>query len=115
MNQPQITASSSVAPHQPKRVAVLAYDELCTFEYGIAVEIFNTLQPDIAPQYQCETVPVESGMLRLAGGLAAHCVAQCERLAEFDLIIVPGWPLHKSISAELAAALHKAHQSAPAL
>ncbi len=55
--------------------------------------------------------PSNRGMLRLAGGLAAHCVAQCERLAEFDLIIVPGWPLHKSISAELAAALHKAHQS----
>lgn len=111
MNQQPKLLNVVPAPQTPKRVAVLAYDELCTFEYGIAVEIFNTLQPDIAPQYLCETIPVESGKLRLAGGLEANCVAQCERLAEFDLIIVPGWPLHKSISAELAAALHTAHQS----
>lgn len=95
----------------PKKVAVLAYDQLCTFEYGIAIEVFDTIQSKTAPLYQAETVPIESGNLRLAGGLRTQCVAQLGRLTEFDLIIVPGWPLHKEVSSEMASALQNAHQA----
>lgn len=31
---------------QPNLVAILAYDGLCTFEFGIAVEIFGLARPE---------------------------------------------------------------------
>lgn len=101
---------SPAAPRKvtPKKVAILIYDQLCTFEYGIAVEIFDTVQSKTAPLYQCETVPIESGDLQLAGGLHTSCQAQLDRLSTFDLIIVPGWPPHKSVSPEITNALQAA-------
>ncbi|MCF4099509.1 helix-turn-helix domain-containing protein [Maritalea mediterranea] len=92
----------------PKKVAILAYDRLCTFEYGIAVEMFDTIQSPTAPLYKAETVAIESGDLRLAGGLRVPCTVQLDRLKDFDLIIVPGWPPDKKVNDEVAAALRAA-------
>jgi len=33
--------------HQPKRVAILTYPDLCTFEFGCAVELFSLERPEI--------------------------------------------------------------------
>ncbi|WP_424984169.1 helix-turn-helix domain-containing protein [Maritalea sp. S77] len=108
MNQISPIQSSARQMAAPKKVAILIYDQLCTFEYGIAVEIFDTVQSITAPLYRCETVPIESGELQLAGGLRTSCHAQLDDLSSFDLIIVPGWPPHKVISPEIADALQAA-------
>ena len=92
------------------RIAILAYDGLCTFEYGIAVEIFATPRPEIPNWVACETVSVDDGPIRLAGGLVVEATASTERLASFDLIIVPGWPTKKSISDQLRKELLSAHK-----
>lgn len=95
--------------NHPKRVAVLAYDQLCTFEFGLSVEIFATPRPEIDNWYTCKTIAVEPGPLRAAGGLVVQCDSQLKDLAAADLIIIPGWPPAKAASDELKVQLYAAH------
>jgi AraC family transcriptional activator FtrA len=78
---------------RPPHVAILAYDQLCLFEFGIAVEIFMLERPELRDigWYTAEIVAIEPGPLRSTGGLAVEAPAGLERLAYADLIIVPGW------------------------
>ena len=56
----------SKRPH----VAILAYDQLCMFEFGIAVEVFGLNRPEFAdiPWYTWEVVGIEPGPYRAMGG-----------------------------------------------
>jgi len=92
-------------------VAALVFDELCIFEYGIAVEIFGLPRPELGPDwYRFITVAVEPGPLRATGGLMIQVDAGLERLEEADLIIVPGWKSPEiPPPAPLIAALQAAH------
>src|ERR1700758_2633619 len=56
------------APLQNRDVAVLAYDGLCTFEFGIAVELFGLPRPELADWYRCRICAAEPGPLRAIGG-----------------------------------------------
>ncbi len=107
MPKPSVAALPAIGP----LVAVLIYDGLCTFEYGIAVEVFGLNRPEFEPGwYRFVSVAVEPGPLRAVGGLTIHADADLDRLEEADLIIVPGW---KGAGVEpsdaLLAALRKAH------
>ena len=56
-------------PKQPLVVA-LAYDGLCTFEYGVAVELFALPRPEMGSDwYRFATAAVEPGDLRGLGGV----------------------------------------------
>ncbi|HEV2676408.1 MAG TPA: transcriptional regulator FtrA [Aliidongia sp.] len=73
-------------------VAALAYDGLCAFEYGIAVEVFGLPRPEMGSDwYRFMTVAAEPGPLRAAGGLTVQAGIGLEGLLAADLIIVPGW------------------------
>src|SRR5271155_5112785 len=73
-------------------VAALVFDQLCTFEYGIAVEVFGLPRPEFGSDwYRFITVAAEPGPLRATGGLVVQAEAGLDRLAEASLIIVPGW------------------------
>src|SRR5262245_65985952 len=73
-------------------VAVLAYDGLCTFEFGVAYEVFGLPRPEMgADWYRYATAAIEPGPLRAAGGLMVGASAGLEVLAEADLIVAPGW------------------------
>jgi AraC family transcriptional regulator, transcriptional activator FtrA len=94
------------------RVAVLAYDGLCTFEFGIAYEVFGLPRPEMGEGwYRYSVCGIEPGPLRAAGGLSVVVDHGLEAMAEADLIIVPGW---RAIDAEvpetLIAALRSAHE-----
>jgi len=76
----------------PGLVAVLAYDGLCTFEFGIAVEIFGLPRPEFDfPWYRHRIVAVDSGPMRALGGIQVIADAGLEALSEARTIIVPGW------------------------
>ena len=46
----------------PGTIAILAYDGLCTFEFGIAVEIFGLARPEFEfPWYQHRIVAARQG------------------------------------------------------
>jgi AraC family transcriptional activator FtrA len=80
------------AKQSPGLVAVIAYDGLCTFEFGIAVEIFGLPRPEFDfPWYRFAVVSAEKRRVRAIGGIVVEADATIEVLREASTIIVPGW------------------------
>ena len=76
----------------PHRVAAIAYDGLCTFEFGIAVEIFGLPRPELdIPWYDFRVCGVDDGPASATGGVSLNITHGIETLAWADTIIVPGW------------------------
>jgi len=73
------------------RVVALVYDGLCTFEYGIAVEMFGLSRPEFERWYSFASCAVERGPLHAAGGIRVQAAGGLELLAQADTVIVPGW------------------------
>ncbi|MBK7192125.1 MAG: helix-turn-helix domain-containing protein [Myxococcales bacterium] len=91
------------------RVAVLAYDQLCTFEYGIAVELFVLPRPDLGVPWYRTTI-VNADAPRPARGLGGVVVrgAGLAAIDRADLIVLPGWRRHETPAPRLAQALRRA-------
>ena len=52
------------------KVVALAYDRLCTFEFGCTVELFALPRPELrVPWYEFAVCATERGPLRAAGGI----------------------------------------------
>jgi AraC family transcriptional activator FtrA len=76
----------------PHLVAILAYDGLCTFEFGCAMELFALDRPELGVAwYDYAVCAAEPGPLRAAGGLTLHVPHGLAMLARADTIIIPGW------------------------
>ncbi|MDR6607680.1 transcriptional regulator FtrA [Pseudomonas synxantha] len=95
----------------PGMVAILAYDGLCTFEFGIAVEIFGLPRPEFDfPWYEHRIVAVDQGPMRAMGGIQVLADGGMELLADARTIIIPGWrDRSATVPVELIAALRQAH------
>jgi AraC family transcriptional activator FtrA len=95
----------------PGTVAILAYDGLCTFEFGIAVEIFGLPRPEFDfPWYEHRIVAVDQGPMRAMGGIQVLADGGMEMLADARTIIIPGWrDRSAAVPSELIAALRLAH------
>lgn len=74
-----------------RRVAVLVYDGLCTFEFGIAVEMFGLPRPEFADWYDFRLCAVDRGAIHATGGLRVQADGGLEQLAGAGTVIVPGW------------------------
>ncbi len=96
----------------PPLVCTLVYDQLCTFEYGIATELFALQRKEIGnPLYRFETVAAESGHLNAVGGLQIRADKGIERRDAADIIIIPGWhSIDTPPSSALVKALRKANK-----
>lgn len=75
----------------PHRVAVLAYQGLCTFEFGIVVELFGLPRPEMDRWYTFEVCGLERGPLRATGGLSVLPRRGLSGLKVADTIVIPGW------------------------
>ncbi len=76
----------------PHHVAILAYDGLCTFEFGCAIELFALERPELGvPWYSYAVCALEAGPLRAAGGLTVLAPHGLDALDCADTIIIPGW------------------------
>ncbi|WAC74633.1 transcriptional regulator FtrA [Roseateles sp. SL47] len=95
----------------PHRVAILAYDRLCMFEFGCAVELFALERPELEVDwYQHLICAVEPGPLRGTGGIQVQAPHGLNALRRADTIVVPGWRDPAERAPEpLLAALRKAH------
>ena len=73
-----------------RHVAILAYDQLCMFEFGIALEVFGLPRPEFAhlDWYSYEIVGIEPGPYRSTGGNTVDANHDHRRLNKADLIIV---------------------------
>jgi AraC family transcriptional activator FtrA len=73
-------------------VVVLAYDGLCTFEFGCAVELFALDRPELGVDwYDFQVCAVERGPIRAAGGITVVAKYAPALLQQADTIVIPGW------------------------
>jgi AraC family transcriptional regulator, transcriptional activator FtrA len=76
----------------PHRVAVLAYDGLCTFEFAIVVEMFGLPRPELpVTWYDFRVCSLDRGPLRATGGITIQPRAGLSALKQADTIVIPGW------------------------
>ncbi|SNY70008.1 transcriptional regulator FtrA [Enterobacter sp. CC120223-11] len=103
-----------IAPASESRplVVALAYDGLCTFEFGVAVEIFGLPRPELGERwYRFAVAAVDEGELRATGGIRLMTDGGYELLAQADTIVIPGWRgANMPVPEALCEALRVAHQ-----
>ncbi|PWR19231.1 transcriptional regulator FtrA [Zavarzinia compransoris] len=97
-------------PSADRLVVVLAYDGLCTFEFGLAVEIFGLHRPEMgAGWYRFAVAGIEPGPLRATGGIALLVDGGLDLIARAGTVVVPGWRgADVPVPADLIAALRAA-------
>lgn len=97
-------------PAKAPLVCAIAYDGLCTFEFGIAVELFALARPEFDRWYRYATVKADPGPIHATGGLIIEAEDDLSLLEEASLIIVPGWRgAEAPVPDHLINALRKAH------
>ncbi len=73
-------------------VAILAYDRLCMFEFGCAVELFALERPELdVAWYRHAICAAEPGPLRGTGGVRVEAPHTLAMLRRADTIVIPGW------------------------
>ncbi len=97
---------------KPNKVCALAYDGLCTFEFGITVEVFGLARPELdVDWYDFTIAAIEPGPLQAVGGFQISVDADLSALDDADLIIVPGWRgADRAVPKPLIKALQRAHK-----
>jgi AraC family transcriptional activator FtrA len=101
---------ASIRDIRAPRVCILAYDGLCTFEFGIAVEVFGLPRPEFETWYSCNVVAGEPGPLRAEGGITITAEHDPTRLETADLVVIPGWRgANQPVPAVLCTAIRRAH------
>jgi len=79
-------------PTKSPLVCILAYDGLCTFEFGQCVEVFGLARPELDVNwYNLEVVSIDSGLLKAAGGVKLMASSDITLLKKANLIMLPGW------------------------
>jgi AraC family transcriptional regulator, transcriptional activator FtrA len=73
-------------------VVALAYDQLCTFEFGCVVEMFALKRPELGVDwYKFSVCAAERGPIRAAGGISVTAPYSLAMLDRANTIIIPGW------------------------
>jgi AraC family transcriptional regulator, transcriptional activator FtrA len=103
----------TLEPPPNRLVAALVYDQLCSFEFGCAVEIFGLPRPEFGEDwYRFMTCAAEPGPLRALGGITIQTDAGLDALPNAGTIIIPGWKgAEVSPSDELIQMLTQAHST----
>jgi AraC family transcriptional activator FtrA len=96
----------------PHHVAIVAYDGLCTFEFGCAIELFALERPELGVRWYSHVVcAAEPGPMRALGGLTVHAPHGLDAMAEADTIVIPGWrDADEAPPQALVEALQAAHR-----
>ncbi len=94
-----------------RRVVAIAYDGLCTFEFGVAVEVFGLPRPEMGPDwYEFAVCAADAGELRGIGGVRILADGDLGLLKTAGTIIVPGWRgIDTPVPDSLSTALRQAH------
>jgi AraC family transcriptional regulator, transcriptional activator FtrA len=78
--------------HGNRRVVAVAYDRLCSFEFGIASELFGLARPELdVPWYEFRVVSVANGPIRTTGGIELRASTNLRHVREAGLVVLPGW------------------------
>lgn len=92
-------------------VVALLYDGLCTFEFGIAAEVFGLSRPEMGSDwYRFASCAIEQGPLRAHGGFSILPDGGLDLLEQASLIVVPGWKgTDVPVPSDLIEHLKRAH------
>jgi AraC family transcriptional activator FtrA len=95
-----------------RQVAVLASDGVALFEFGIVMEVFGLIRPELGvPWYDTAVVSFEPPPLRATGGVRVMPTHSVRRLVTAGTIIIPGWrDVHRPPPARMLAAVVAAHE-----
>lgn len=95
------------------RVVCLISDELLSFEFGIAYEVFGLPRPEFGSNwYSFGSAAAAPGEIRSSGGLPVYIKDGLEAIEKADLIIIPGWPDTTSpVQPEVISAVLQAHRN----
>jgi AraC family transcriptional regulator, transcriptional activator FtrA len=75
-----------------RQVVALAYDRLCTFEFGIVVEIFGLPRPELdVDWYTFGVCSLDPGPLKATGGVTVQPTLGRRALQRAGTIVLPGW------------------------
>jgi AraC family transcriptional regulator, transcriptional activator FtrA len=93
-------------------VVALAYDGLCTFEFGIVVEVFGLARPEFDfPWYEFKVCAREAGGIAAVGGFSMSAPHDLGLLDRADIIIIPGWRSPADLPArDVVDAILRAHR-----
>lgn len=98
------------ASRRGQLVAVLVYDGLSTFEFGIVADVFGQERPDVGDRwYRLVSCGVHPGPFRALGGLRVTAEADLGILEQADMIVAPGWPIGTRPPDELLLGLRAAN------
>ncbi len=99
-------------PPDNRLVVALAYNGLCTFEFGVAVEIFGLDRPEMDNAwYRFQVAAIEPGPMRAMGGISVAADGGQSLIEQAGTIIVPGWRGADSpVPQRLIKALRRAHK-----
>lgn len=98
-------------PPANRLVVALAYDGLCTFEFGVAVELFGLPRPEMgADWYSFAVAGIDEGPMKAQGGIRVLADGGLELLRKAGTIVVPGWRgIEAPVPDPVVAALRDAH------
>jgi AraC family transcriptional regulator, transcriptional activator FtrA len=98
-------------PPANRRVVAIAYDGLCSFEFGIATELFGLARPELGVEwYEYRVVAASNEPIRMIGGLTVQASTDLRHVRRAGTIVLPGWK-DKDVLPPVAllTALHYAH------
>nr|MCH9673949.1 DJ-1/PfpI family protein [Gammaproteobacteria bacterium] len=99
------------APIERPLVVAIAYDELCMFEFSIAVEIFGLPRPEMGDRwYDFKVAAVSAGPLRATGGVQVSADGDLDLVRAAHTVVIPGWTgVETTVPDELKQALLAAY------
>ena len=92
-------------------VAAVAYEGLCTFEFGCTVEMFALPRPEVTvPWYDFGVCAARRGQVRALGGVSITVPHSLRLLDRAETIVIPGWRDAREAPPEtLTRSLRRAH------
>jgi AraC family transcriptional regulator, transcriptional activator FtrA len=87
--------------HHKDLVAIVIYEGLCTFEFGVAIEVFALPRPEFEfPWYECIVVSSEKRKVLATGGVRVEAAHGLDALSKANTIIIPGWRDRREVPPE---------------
>ena len=88
-------------------VCILTYNNLCMFEFGIALEVYALARPELSQWYDYKEIATKAGDINGLGGVSIDATHDFSLFVQATLIMVPGWS--GEVSEALKEALINAH------
>ena len=78
-------------PRNPLEVVAVVHRRVCTFEFGIVVELFGLPRPEFDAWYRFRVAAVERGPMPAIGGVSVEVPFTLRALDTAGTIVIPGW------------------------